>query len=56
MSRQAFVFLLSIPVSKCPISLTISIDTVSVWSLARIIHEGSSRKRAGAKRDGHSEM
>ena len=24
-------------------------------TLARIIHEGSSRKRADAKRDGHSE-
>ena len=30
MSEQAFVFLLSIPAPKCPISLTIPIDAVSV--------------------------
>lgn len=30
MSGQAFVFLLSLPASKSPISLTIPIDTVSV--------------------------
>ena len=30
MSGQAFVFLLSLPASKIPISLTIPIDTVSV--------------------------
>ena len=30
------------------------IDLIEAF-LARIIHEGSSRKRADAKRDGHSE-
>jgi len=30
MSGQAFVFLLSTHATKCPISLTMSIDTVSV--------------------------
>ena len=30
MSGQAFVFLLSTHASKCPISLTMFIDTVSV--------------------------
>ena len=42
MSGQASVLLLSIDAPQCPISLTISIDAVSVGTIARIIHEGSS--------------
>jgi hypothetical protein len=47
---------------RCPFVMGIlgktvgsSVDVVGEMALARIIHEGSSRKRGDAKRDGHSE-
>ena len=42
--------------NSCSSAPFLNITQVCLVYLARIIHEGSLRKRADAKRDGHSEV